>query len=54
MAIKNYVKQNAGTIRTVDPDFTNYSDLEPIGNAIGDAKISSSSGNSVIANLPCP
>jgi erythromycin esterase len=37
--IKDYVIKNAIPISTIDPDSTNYSDLEPIGNAIGDAKI---------------
>jgi erythromycin esterase-like protein len=38
-SIKEYVKQNAATIRAIDPDSTNYSDLDVIGSAIGDAKI---------------
>src|ERR1700761_1302410 len=37
--IKDYVEKNAIPIYTIEPDSTNYSDLEPIGNAIGDAKI---------------
>ena len=37
--IKDYVKKNVVSINTIEPDSTNYSDLGPIGNAIGDAKI---------------
>ncbi len=37
--IKKYVKENAVSIKTIEPDSTNYSDLEAIGNAIGDAKV---------------
>jgi len=37
--IKNYVKENTIQIKSIEPDSTNYSDLEAIGNAIGDSKI---------------
>ena len=37
--IKTYVKENAISIRTIQPDSTDYSDLEEIGKAIGDSKI---------------
>lgn len=37
--VKDYVKQNAVTIKTIEPDSADYTDLEPIGNAIGDAKV---------------
>ncbi len=38
-SIKTYVQNNASEILTVEPDSTNYSDLESIGVAIGDARI---------------
>src|SRR5262245_61862370 len=38
-SIKAYVQQTAVPIQTVQPEATDYSDLEAIGNAIGDAKI---------------
>jgi erythromycin esterase len=38
-AIKKYVTTNTVAINSIDPDSTNYSDLEGIGNAIGDARI---------------
>jgi len=37
--IKSYVQQNSVAINTIQPDSVNFSDLEPIGNAIGDARI---------------
>ena len=37
--IKKYVRQNAVAINTNLPDSTDFSDLEVIGNAIGDARI---------------
>jgi erythromycin esterase-like protein len=37
--VKNFVEQTAVPIPTIDPDATNFSDLEVIGNAIGDSRI---------------
>jgi len=37
--IKDYVIKNAVTIKTVSPDSTDNSDLEPIGEAIGNANV---------------
>ena len=37
--IKNYVKQNTSQILTIEPDSTDYADLQSIGDAIGNAKI---------------
>lgn len=37
--IKEYVQQNTITISSIAPDSTNFSELEPIGKAIGNAKI---------------
>ena len=37
--IKKFVEQTAVSIPTIDPDSTNFSDLEVIGNAIGDSRI---------------
>jgi len=37
--IKNYVQKNLNPIRTIDPDSTDFSDFEGIGNAIGDSRI---------------
>ena len=37
--IKNFVIQNAASISSIEPDSTDYADLEIIGNAIGDSKI---------------
>jgi len=38
-SIKEHIQKTATTIGTIQPDSTNFSDLEVIGNAIGDAKI---------------
>ena len=37
--IANYVKQNTIPISTIEPDSTDYIDLEKIGNAIGESRI---------------
>ena len=37
--LKDYVQTNAVRFSTIDPDSTNYSDLEAIGAAIGNARI---------------
>jgi erythromycin esterase len=37
--IKDYVKKNAVSIKTISPDSTDDADLKPIADAIGDAKI---------------
>jgi erythromycin esterase-like protein len=37
--IKNYVVSNSIPIRTVEPDSSDYSDLEKIGEAIGNARV---------------
>jgi erythromycin esterase-like protein len=37
--IKKYVQEQAVQITTIEPDSTNYTDLEVIGNAIGNARI---------------
>jgi erythromycin esterase len=37
--ISNYVKQNTIPISTIEPDSTDYRDLERIGNAIGESRI---------------
>jgi erythromycin esterase len=37
--IKSYIKQNTIAISTIQPDSTDFSDLESIGNAIGESKI---------------
>lgn len=37
--IKKFVEQTAVSIPTIDPDAANFSDLEVIGNAIGDSRI---------------
>lgn len=37
--IKTYVKENINSVRTIQPDSTNYDDLEDIGKAIADSKI---------------
>ncbi|PVY39394.1 erythromycin esterase family protein [Pontibacter virosus] len=37
--IKKYVESNAISINSIQPDFADYTDLEPIGKAIGDARI---------------
>lgn len=38
-AIKNFVQNETKRIRSIEPADTNFSDLEVIGNAIGDARI---------------
>jgi erythromycin esterase-like protein len=37
--VKKFVEQTAVSISTIDPDSTNFSDLEVIGNAIGNSRI---------------
>jgi erythromycin esterase-like protein len=37
--IKKYVQENAIEISSINPDSTNFLDLEEIGNAIGDSKV---------------
>lgn len=37
--VKKFVEQTAVSISTIDPDSTNFSDLDVIGNAIGDSRI---------------
>ena len=37
--IKKYVEQNTVNITNINPDSANYTDLEPIAKAIGDAKV---------------
>ena len=37
--VENYVRQHTVAVRSIDPDSTDYADLEPIGDAIGDARI---------------
>ncbi len=37
--IKDFVKQNTVPVSTIEPDSLNFTDLESIGNAIGDSKI---------------
>ena len=37
--IKEYVINNTKQVLTIEPDVTDYSDLESFGNAIGNAKI---------------
>jgi erythromycin esterase len=37
--IKNYVKQNTNQVLTIEPDSTDYTDLQSIGEAISDARI---------------
>lgn len=37
--IRKYVQEQAVQIATIEPDSTNYADLEVIGNAIGNAKV---------------
>jgi erythromycin esterase-like protein len=37
--IEKYVRENTKIISTIDPDSSSYADLQPIGDAIGDAKI---------------
>jgi erythromycin esterase len=37
--IKSYVQKNSVQVMSVEPDSTNFSDLEAIGNAIGDARV---------------
>jgi len=38
-SLEEYVKKNAVPIESIDPAANNYSELEPLGNAIGDAKV---------------
>jgi erythromycin esterase len=38
-AIETYVKQHTVPVAAIDPDSTNFADLSPIGDAIGDARI---------------
>lgn len=38
-SIKKYIQENAIEIKSIEPDSTNFSDLEPIGDAIGNAKV---------------
>lgn len=37
--IKNYITDSSIAVIAIEPDSTDYSDLEPIGNAIGNARI---------------
>jgi erythromycin esterase len=37
--IKAYVAEKSVAINTIEPDSTNYSDLEPIGHAIGNDRV---------------
>src|SRR5262245_4385391 len=37
--IKRYTKQNSNKIKTIEPDSVDYSDLEVIGDAIGNARV---------------
>lgn len=37
--IRDYVKTNTVRLRAISPDSTNYTDLEPLGRAIGDARV---------------
>ncbi|HVX00140.1 MAG TPA: erythromycin esterase family protein [Candidatus Babeliaceae bacterium] len=38
-AVKSYVETNTTQIHSIAPDSTDYSDLKPIGDAIGDARV---------------
>lgn len=38
-AIKNYVQENTHVIKSIDASYSDDKDLEPIGNAIGDARL---------------
>jgi erythromycin esterase len=38
-SIKKYIQENAIEIKAIEPDSTNFSDLEKIGDAIGNAKV---------------
>jgi len=38
-AVRSYVKQHVHAVRTIDPDSSDYSDLEPLGAAVGDARV---------------
>lgn len=38
-AVKKYVQENTYRIQFIDPDSTDYSDLQPIASAVGDARI---------------
>lgn len=37
--IKSYVEENCTQVRTIEPDSTDYSDLESVGDAIGNSRI---------------
>ncbi len=37
--VENYVRQHTVAVRSIDPDSTDYADLEAIGDAIGDARV---------------
>ena len=37
--IRNYVREHIRPVRTIEPDSSDYSDLEPLGAAIGDARV---------------
>lgn len=37
--IKKYVRENAVPLSSIDPDSLNYSDLQEIGKAIGEARV---------------
>ena len=39
IGIKKYVKKNMSPIKTIQPDSNDYSDIEAIGNAIGNSRI---------------
>ena len=37
--VRSYVRENIRPVRTIQPDSSDYSDLEPLGAAIGDARV---------------